>query len=114
MRKATKPAKLKDYQKMVVAASEVVMRNRGNQWRTRSPEYVLMEFPYFIKFREGFPKGPLVEKSPTTNTYKINAVRLLDWLYASGFSTYDTKMLVKQTSTYERFEARIDSMFEII
>lgn len=115
MRKATKRASGKDYQRMVVAASEVVMRNRNGslekQGRSGNPEYVLIEFPYFVKFRAGFPKGVLLEKKPSTNVYKINAVRLLDWLHKNGYSTYSATELVQRTKDYERLESSIDRMF---
>lgn len=118
MLKATKKASAKDYAKMVTAASEVVMRNRqGNlthQGKADGPEYVLIEFPYFIKWSEGFPKGVLVEKSALSNTYKVNAVRLLNWLYENGHSKYNAKQLVQQTTSYERLSSSIDRMFEIL
>lgn len=115
MLKATKPAKARDYARMLVAASEVVVRNRNGSLATQGssegPEYILIEFPYFVKFAPGFPKGVLVERSERTNTYKINAVRLLNWLYNNGHSTYDAKQLVQQTRDYEVLEARINRMF---
>lgn len=118
MLKTTKPAKAKDYARMLVAASEVVMRNRNGslamQGRSEGPEYILIEFPYFVKWSAGFPKGVLVEKTASTNTYKINAVRLLDWLYNNGHSKYNAKQLVQQTKDYERLDASIDRMFDII
>jgi hypothetical protein len=103
---------------MVVAASEVVMRNRNSslamQGRSDGPEYVLIDFPYFVKFREGFPKGHLVEKTVRSNTYKINAVRLLNWLYNNGYSRYNARELVAQTKFYERLEASIGREFDIL
>ena len=116
MLKTTKPAKARQYASMLVAASEVVVRNRNAslamQGKSEGPEYVLMDFPYFVKFERGFPKGILVERTETTNTYKINAVRLLNWLYSNGHSTYDAKQLVQQTKDYEVLESRINRMFE--
>lgn len=116
MRKATKRASAKDYQRMVTAASAVVMRTRSgtlsNQGRSGQPEYVVVELPYFVKFQEGFPARTLVEKTATTNVYRINAVRLLDWLHEKGYSTYSAKQLVLQTKDYERLEASIDRMFD--
>lgn len=117
MRKATKPAKPKDYQRMVVAASEVVMRTRSGslsrQGRSGETEYVVVEFPYFVKFQKGFPKGTLVERTATSNVYHINAVRLLDWLHENGYSTYSATQLVQHTKDYERLESSIDRMFEL-
>lgn len=113
MKRAAKKASKKDYAKMVIAASEVVMRNRGNQYRTGAPEYVLISFPYWAKFAEGFPKGPLVEKAGRLNTHKVNAVKLLDWLFDNGHSTYNTKMLVQQTRAYEVMDNSIDKMLDI-
>jgi hypothetical protein len=116
MRKATKPAKAKDYQKMVLAASEVVMRTRNGSYENRNhsglPEYVVIEFPYFVKFQKGFPKGMLIEKKATSNVHQINAVKLLDWLYENGHSKYSAKQLVQRTKDYERLEASIARMFE--
>lgn len=116
MRKATKRASAKDYKRMVVAASEVVMRTRvgtlTNQSSSGQSEYVEAEFPYFVKFGDGFPKGKLVGGTATTNVYHINAVRLLDWLHEKGYSSYTAKQLVQQTKDYERLEASIERMFK--
>lgn len=98
---------------MLAAASKVVMENRGIQWRTGNPEYVLMEFPYFAKFPEDFPKRIIVSKTLTTNVYRVNAVRLLDWLHANGHSPYDAAGLVAQTRQFEILTKSIDRMFEM-
>lgn len=94
------------------------MRTRiGNKWdqsTSGQPEYVVVEFPYFVKFQPGFPKGTLAEKTSTTNIYKINAVRLLDWLHANGYSNYSATELVQRTKDYERLDGTIERMFEII
>jgi hypothetical protein len=116
MRKATKPAKAKDYARLAVAASEVVMRTRigslSDQGSAGEPEYVVVEFPYFVKFQKGFPKGVIVEKTATSNVHQINAVRLLDWLHENGYSAHSARQLVQRTKDYERLEASINRMFE--
>lgn len=104
-------AQAKDFAIMALAASQVVMLNRGNQYRTDNPEYVLFKFPHWVVFDSTFPKGHIVEKDLETNTYKINAVKLLDWLYNKGYSSYDSKQLVKQTRMYEVLDKSIDRMF---
>ncbi len=81
------------------------------QYRSGEPEYVLFEFPHWVVFNKTFPKGHLIAKSVTTNTYKINAVKLLDWLYANGHSSYNSGMLVKQTRVFELLDKKIDRMF---
>jgi hypothetical protein len=116
MLKATKPAKASDYQKLVVAASEVVVRTRRGSLQTKDfsgePDYIVVEFPYFIKFQKGFPTGKPVERGVSTNTYHINAIKLLDWLHQKGYSTYSAKQLVQRTKDYERLDASIDRMFD--
>lgn len=118
MLKATKRATAKDYRKMVAAASEVVMRNRvstrKHQGESGNPEYVLITFPYFIKFQKGFPKGHLAEKKGLSNTYKVNAVKLLNWLHSNGYCKYDARTLVARTQHFEQFDASIDRMFRIL
>lgn len=106
-------ASAKDFAKMLVAASAVVMENRGMQYRTGNPEYVLFQFPYWVTFATNFPKGHIVAKSDTTNTYKINAVKLLNWLYNAGHSSYDSKMLVSKTRTFEMLDKSIDRLFDL-
>ena len=95
---------------MLAAATPVVMANRGMQYRSGEPEYVLFEFPYFVKFAPGFPKGLIVERTLATNTYKVNAVKLLNWLYANGHAPYDAAMLVKETKHFEILTKSIDRM----
>lgn len=98
---------------MAVIATSVVMQHRGMQYRTEYPEYVLFRFPHWVVFDKTFPKGHIVEKDLETNTYKINAVKLLDWLHANGHSSYDSKQLVKLTRMYEVLDKSIDRMFNI-
>lgn len=98
---------------MATAASSVVMQNRGMQWRTGNPEYVLITFPYWVKFIATFPKGHIVEKTPESNTYKINAIRLLDWLYDNGHTPYNSSMLVQQTKEFERLEKSVERMLAL-
>lgn len=107
----TRPAGKGHYDKMVVAASKVVLRNRGRQYRDGGNEFVLFEFVHWCEFAEGFPKGVVVDKTQLTDIRKINAVKLLDWLYKAGHSIYDSGMLVKQTKSYERFEKSIEKLF---
>ena len=108
----TKPAGKAAFAKMTVAASEVVIRNRGMQYRSGNPEYVLFELPHWCVFSEDFPKGVIVERTSLANTHKINAVRLLDWLHKYGHSAYDSRMLVKQTRQFEMLSNSIDKMIE--
>ena len=103
-------ASANDYAKMVVAASEVVMENRGVKYKDGS---VLFIFPHWINFTREFPKGHIVSRTLETNTYKINAVKLLNWLYDNGHSTYNSSMLVKQTTHYELLDTTIEQMFDI-
>lgn len=113
MRRYKRDANSKDFSIMVTAASEVVIQNRGMQYRTDNPEYVLFRFPHWVEFDKTFPKGHIVAKDNETNTYKINAIRLLDWLYENGHSSYDTKQLVRQTRMYEVLDKGIDRMFNL-
>jgi hypothetical protein len=104
-------ASLKDYGKMVVAATEVVVKNRGRQYKSEEVEYLLMEFPFWVKFQTGFPKGVIVEKTKLTNVYKVNGVKLLNWLHEQGYSSYNADMLVKNTKQFEYLEKSIERMF---
>ena len=113
MRRYKRDANAKDFAAMAVVASQVVIQNRGNQYRTANPEYVLFRFPHWVEFDKTFPKGHIVEKDTETNTYKINAVKLLDWLYNNGHSSYDSKQLVQQTRMYEVLDNSIDRMFNL-
>lgn len=105
---ATRRATKAVYAKMVAAASAVVIQNRGRQYRSGNPEYVLMSFPHWVTFSRGFPKGEIVEKTLLTNTYKVNAVKLLNWLYTNGYSQYNVLTLVKETRQFERELNSID------
>lgn len=107
-KRATRRATKTVYAKMVAAASAVVIQNRGRQYRSGNPEYVLMSFPHWVKFSRSFPKGEIVEKTLLTNTYKVNAVKLLNWLYTNGYSQYNVLTLVKETRQFERELNNID------
>ena len=97
---------------MLAAASQVVVNNRGMQYRTGNPEYVLFSFPLDVKFAKSFPKGFRVEQTAERVVHKINAVKLLDWLYNTGRSKYDSKMLVKNTRAFEVLTNSIDRIFQ--
>lgn len=100
------------YQQMVTAASEIVIRNRGRQYRDGGVEYILVEFKKHCEFAKDFPKGCINEKTSVSYVRKINAVKLLDWLYTNGYAPYDSGMLVKQTKHFEYLSKEIDRMFE--
>lgn len=112
-RKATRKAKPSDYQAMATLAGSVVVQSRGMQFRTGNPEYVLFEFPFWVVFGKGFPKGHIVSKTRATNTFKINAVKLLDWLYENKHSPYNATMLLRQTREFEEINNRLDRMFRL-
>ncbi len=88
-RRYSRAAKQSDYDKMAAAATAVVMSNRGIQYRSGNPEYVLFKFPFWA-------------------TFEINAVRLLNWLYSKGYSSYDVKMFTEATREYERMANKIE------
>lgn len=103
-----------DFNQMQIAASAVVIANRGDkQYRTGNPEYVLFKFPFWVEFAKDFPKGHIVDKDVSSNTYKINAIKLLNWLHANGYSPYDSKMLVQQTKQFEVLNNSIDKLFNL-
>lgn len=108
----TKPAGKAAFAKMLTAASEIVMRNRGRQYRDGGVEFVLLELPHWCTFSDDFPKGVVVEKSALYDVRKINAVKLLDWLYNNGHAPYDSATLVKQTKQFEYLDKQIERMFE--
>jgi hypothetical protein len=101
------------YAEMVVAASEIVMQNRGREYRDDSPTCVLFTFNKKLKFPKGFPKPNVYSREGDTVTYRLNACSLLDWLYDNKHSTYNVAMLVKQTKSFQYFEKSIDRMFEL-
>jgi hypothetical protein len=54
---------------------------------------VLVAFPYVFKFPKDFPKGVLVEKTPTANIRRVKAKKLLDWLRQRGYTDITTDAL---------------------
>ncbi len=113
-RRYTKPAGKYAFEKMILAASEIVLRNRGSgrQYRNGEVESILCKFPHWCIFSEEFPKGTIVGKEPLYDIRKINAVKLLDWLYSAGHSTYDSKMLVTQSRQFEVLNNQIEKLFK--
>ena len=101
------------YAKMTAAATAVVLANRGMQYRTDNPEYVLFSFPFWVTFAKGFPKGHVVDKTLLLNVHKINAVKLLNWLHEQGHCSYNSKQLVAGTKQFEVLDKSIDKLFNI-
>ena len=108
---ATSAALQEHYDKMAAAASEVVLHNRGKPYREGKIAHVLFVFPHWVKFGDGFPRGVIVGKTLITNTYKINAVKLLDWLYKAGKCKYNASLLVKETTRLEVMLRKIERLF---
>jgi hypothetical protein len=111
-KKATRKASKAIYEQMRLAATEVVMRNRGMEYRSGEPVSVLMEFPFWVTFTRGFPKGHIVAKTLSTNVHKVNAVKLLNWLHENGYSTYNASKLVQETKQYEYLNNEVERLFE--
>jgi hypothetical protein len=85
----TDPATRETYEKMAVAATAAII---NRQWD------ILLTFPYFVKFKsKGFPKGMLVERTETSNTYSVKTRKLLDWLHANGYSKHDAKTVIDES-----------------
>jgi hypothetical protein len=108
-------ARAKDYALMLTAATAVVVDNRGvdGQHRAGNIAYVLMTFPHWVKFAEDFPKGHITVRTLLTNTYKVNAVKLLDWLYKHGHSSYNASMLVRGTKDFELLDDSVDKLLSL-
>ena len=70
-------------------------------------KWVYVRFPYFVKFKSGFPKGTVVKKTAMHNVYRINAVKLLDFLFKIGYSKYSSDDVLKAT---EEFNKSLDKL----
>lgn len=101
------------YAEMVTACAEVVMQNRGREYRDDSPTCVLFTFNKRLKFPKGFPKPNVYSREGENVTYRLNACSLLNWLYENGHSNYNVAMLVKQTKQFQYLEKSIDRMLEL-
>lgn len=111
-KKACGKAMEKHYQVMARAASEVVLRHRGRQYRNGAISYVLFVFPHWVKFAKSFPKGVIVSKTFTHDTRKINATKLLDWLYENGKCSYNAQMLTAQTTRFDVFVKELEKHWD--
>lgn len=100
-----------DYELLLAAASSVVINNR-QKYRSGSPEYILVRFAHWVSFPESFPKGYVVEKGAKTNTYKINARKLIDYMHSIGKSPYTASQLAIETVAFEKLKNSVEQMFE--
>lgn len=83
------PASASDYERMAEACKLAVISRQDD---------ILLSFPYFVKFTsKGFPKGILVDKTPTTNIYKVKAKKLLDWLHEHEYSDHSYRDVIEAT-----------------
>jgi hypothetical protein len=98
--------------KMLAAATEVVLECRARQGKSGKPEYVLFEFNNGVEFAKDFPAKKRVERTETTAVWKLPATKLLDWLYKHKYSEYDTAMLIRYTTKFEREFRKLERMFE--
>jgi hypothetical protein len=74
---------------------------------------ILIEFSYIIKFPKGFPKGVLVEKTASTNIYRVKAMKLLDWLHSEGHSTISYTDLMTSSEVFARYLSKLQKSFDI-
>jgi hypothetical protein len=79
------------YNKMANAAIQALVNREMD---------ILLTFPFFVKIQKGFPKGILIEKTLTTNTYKVKTKKLLDWLYEKGYSNYNSDSVMEATRQF--------------
>lgn len=93
---------------MTTTATKLIMQHRGRQYKGDGVEYILMDFPVLSKFSKCFPKGKIVSRTPDTVTRRINAMKLLDWLFIAGYAPYNSAMFIKQTKQFEYFVKDID------
>jgi predicted nucleotide-binding protein (sugar kinase/HSP70/actin superfamily) len=101
LRDKTKKATKKDYKKLVTLATAAIINKEPR---------VLITFPYFVKLSKDWPRGTIVERTATTNTYKVNSRWLLDWLYKKGYSTHNTTMILMSAYSLERNINSLDRM----
>ena len=86
IRDNTDPAAREDYERMAAGAIEALAGGNRD---------VLLTFPWFVKIDKTFPRGICVAKTMTTNTYRVKARKLLDWLHERGYSKVDSKTVVE-------------------
>lgn len=72
---------------------------------------VFLSFHYSVKFQKGFPKGILVQKTETSNVYKVKARRLLDFLFDIGESKFNSRMLVGNKRAIEKHLNNLENGF---
>lgn len=78
--KANKP----DYDRLVMACVAALVDGERD---------IFVSFNYTLKFPSDFPKGIIVEEDDFTNTHKIKARKLLDWLHERGYTTLSYEKL---------------------
>jgi len=108
----TKPLTRKDWNAIVMACTEAIVKKNNTHRTDRATINVLLPFNY-RKVCKGFPVGTLIDV-PTVLTllFRINACKLLDFCYESGYSGYNSSMLRRQIGIVEKwytdFEAALD------
>lgn len=92
------------YQELQQVATEAVLKHQQD---------VFLAFHYTVKFQSGFPKGVLIEKTETSNIYKVKSRKLLDFLFDIGQSEYNAKMLSANREIYERLATDIEKEYNL-
>lgn len=87
------------YKALLEVAIEAVVKTEEN---------VFLSFYPDVKFEKGFPRGILVDKTDTKNTYKVKAIKLLDFLFLKGASKFNARMLICNKMKFEWYLARIE------
>ena len=93
------------YAQLLEVAIEAVVKREND---------VYLQFHYTVKFQKGFPKGILVDKTLTTNTYKVKSRRLLDFLFDIGESDFNSKMLYSNANKVENYLIKLERDLEKI
>jgi len=106
-----------DFRQMaLVCAKAIVSRQRENGERVRSDRiFVTIRLPYFFREKnKTFPLGVLMSADVLSVTMRINANKVLDWLYELGYSDFSSKELRKYLGVFERELTAWENEFTIL
>lgn len=90
------------FDKLFAAASAVVVNTRGHRHRDKIPNYIIASFHAKCKFEDSFPKGVLLEKDNNVQKRKINAHKLIDWMYDRGYCEHSVKDIVAMSKSFAK------------
>lgn len=106
------PLTVEDWKRIVLLCTDAIVKKRYSHRSDRACVDILVPFNY-RKMCPSFPKGILVDvPNVLTLKFRVNANKLLDYVYEKGYSSYNSRQLKKQLGIVNHYFTSLTNLLE--